>query len=51
MYNLPTLVTGNVLSLADKDSININGTIHKQTVKYESTLKYYNNKIYILQKI
>lgn len=37
VFNLPTLATGNVLSLADKESMNINGTIHKHTVKYERT--------------
>lgn len=37
MFNSPTLATGNVLSLADKDRINMNGTIHKHTVKYEKT--------------
>lgn len=35
--NLPTLVVGKVLSLADNDNINIKGTIHKHTVKYEKT--------------
>lgn len=33
VFNLPTFETGNVLSLADKDIMNINGTIHKHTVK------------------
>lgn len=37
VVNLPSLIIGNVLSLADKDSINKNGTIHKHTVKYDNT--------------
>lgn len=33
LIDLPILVTGNVLSLADKDSINMNGMVHIHTVK------------------